>query len=718
MKKKGQIIGFSLILFLLCAGVFYLLDQKVLQGKAVATIGNVLSATQAHPVIVKISISEDDMARMKMQREQALERGIMTNEGNNYVPATIVYGKDKSQAEIRLKGHMTDHLQDKKWSFRVKPDKKLNDMKRFTLQHPGTRNYLYEFLFHLMAKDLGIVALRYDFVKVYVNDEDWGIYAMEEHLTKQMLKSNGKENGPIIRFNPELYWAGRLNELEGAHLAEDQNTLYGSFPEAYGMGGISKDDSLLTLYREAHNKLFAFVQGKVETSHVFDIEKLAKYHALIDLVGGHHSLDWSDVKYYYNPKTRLLEPVAYESFSIRKTKTLAGSFKYDQWNDRDPSLHALLFSDKAFFKAYMNAVKTLSKKKFMDEQLAKHQERLSRKNAILSLQYAYKTWNVAPYYENQQRMKALLKPKLHVRAYAYEKNGKLHLQIANLTNLPIEIKKIDYGKEKLKPNWVVAPKKRFNFPLPIEFETTFDFKKGESCKIKTEVLGLSNEVAIEALPIQYDIKSYEKEIKTGNLPQNLMVDSARKTAIILSGKVEHSFRVGKDWMLKVYPGTKVELAKNIQIQIEGRSNFRGTEDNPIEITLSPGAGINNQYIAQWDYTHFNGKDSSFITNQSTLKMNYCIHKDVDILNRENLMLRHCFLKNNVTALRNEKGYMDISNSIINSTICFENLMGIGSFSNCKLFGEKVIAGYASKTTAKNCNVVKIEQQKTAEVKWG
>ncbi len=717
VKNKGFIIGFSFILLIILGGIFYLMDQRFLNGKAVQTGKNYLSAVKAHPTIVKISISEDDMARMKTQREQALERGIMTNEGDNYVSATIIYGKEKTKADIRLKGHMTDHLQAKKWSFRVKPDKKLNGMKRFTLQHPGTRNYLYEFFFHQIAKDLGIVALRYDFVKVYVNDEMWGIYAMEEHFTKEMLAANGRKNGPIIRFNPDLYWDGRLKELEGARLAEDQNTLYGSFPEAYGMGKISKDDSLVALYEEAYNKMNAFIHGKIKTKKIFDIEKLADYHALIDLVGGHHSLDWSDVKYYYNPESRLLEPVAYESFSIRETKTLAGSFKYDQWDDKAPSFHALLFSDKDFFEAYMNSVKRLSKKEFMDDQLAKHKDRLERKHAILNLQYAYKSWNTAPYYGNQKRMKALSNPKLHVRAYAHEKNGKLVLQLVNLTNLPIEVKKIKYGKQKLKDNFVIAPKKRFSYPSPIEMETHLEFVKGEKCEIETSVLGMSKEIDAEALPIELKSFSDTAIITNKDVSKNIYIDSIRKTALIGSGTISESLHFSNDWTVKIYPNAKISLGRNVCLKIDGRSYFRGNEEEPISITCDSGSTIINSYIAQWSYVNFNATKDFQINNSGRLIMQYSVASGIQFLNSEEFLVNHCFIESKNVGIRNYKGLLKIQNSILKSPECFHNQMGNALFTNCTFFGDKAIAGYESHTQAKKCSNLKIEELKNASVKW-
>jgi hypothetical protein len=96
-----------------------------------------------------------------------------------------------------------DHLQDKKWSFRVKTKKgdAFMGMKRFSLQHPGTRNYVHEWIYHRMMEEEGIMSLRYFFLNVRVNNEDWGIYALEEHFTEEMVENNARMKGPVVRYN-------------------------------------------------------------------------------------------------------------------------------------------------------------------------------------------------------------------------------------------------------------------------------------------------------------------------------------------------------------------------------------------------------------------------------------------------------------------------------------------------------------------------------------
>ena len=47
------------------------------------------------------------------------------------------------------------------------------------------------------AKDL--IALKYFFVNLSLNDTNQGIYAVEEGFSKELVERNKKRNGPIFR---------------------------------------------------------------------------------------------------------------------------------------------------------------------------------------------------------------------------------------------------------------------------------------------------------------------------------------------------------------------------------------------------------------------------------------------------------------------------------------------------------------------------------------
>ena len=87
-----------------------------------------------------------------------------------------------------MKGDWTDHLLGEKWSFRIETKKKkaFLGMREFSLQHPRTRNYLNEFVLHKLLKYENLPYLRYKFIPVSLNGKYLGIYALEEHFSKNL----------------------------------------------------------------------------------------------------------------------------------------------------------------------------------------------------------------------------------------------------------------------------------------------------------------------------------------------------------------------------------------------------------------------------------------------------------------------------------------------------------------------------------------------------
>ena len=161
-----------------------------------------------------------------------------------------------------------------------------------------------------------VIALRYKFINVSVNGKDWGIYAVEENFDNELLENNTRPVGPIIRFNPDLYWVDRYNELIASKPVAEYASYYSANVEAYGENQVLKDSIQFNYYLKAMALVEGIRSKKMSVDEVFDVERLSKMHAIIDLVGGQHSIDWSDIKYYYNPVTSKLEPVAYESFTV------------------------------------------------------------------------------------------------------------------------------------------------------------------------------------------------------------------------------------------------------------------------------------------------------------------------------------------------------------------------------------------------------------------
>ena len=179
--------------------------------------------------------------------------------------------------------------------------------------------------FHQALAKEGLLGLRYQFIRVVLNQKDLGIYALEEHFDAYLLGHNQLWNGPIVRFNEEFFWKeiaqkstfDRARMSSGSYLSSDidafQTTKWISTPS-------NRKQSL-----KAISLLESFRRGQLQTSQVFDVEKLAKFFALTDLMGAEHGSRWHNARFYYNPVTSRLQPIGFDGNAGQSIRSLCAT---------------------------------------------------------------------------------------------------------------------------------------------------------------------------------------------------------------------------------------------------------------------------------------------------------------------------------------------------------------------------------------------------------
>ncbi|MDX1285745.1 MAG: hypothetical protein R3182_12065, partial [Draconibacterium sp.] len=158
--------------------------------------------------VMNIFIDDESLKKLKEKRQEALNEGLLITEDDDWVKAMIFYQNDVLDTRIRLKGDRLDHLEGRKWSFRIKVrgEKSWKGMKTFSVQTPAARYMLHEWLFHKALDKEDILSTRYGFVPVAVNGESLGIYAWEEHFEKQLVEAKKRREGPIMKLSDDDYW--------------------------------------------------------------------------------------------------------------------------------------------------------------------------------------------------------------------------------------------------------------------------------------------------------------------------------------------------------------------------------------------------------------------------------------------------------------------------------------------------------------------------------
>lgn len=292
---------------------------------------------------LEIFVDPLDYELLAKKREEAIQLDVLLADDAYEVEASFLADGQETQGTLRLKGDWTDHLIGDKWSFRIdlKSDDTIFHMTEFSIQDPLTRLGYNETLIYEYYRSVGGVAIRYEFIDVFVNGIYKGVYAVEEFFTSDMIENSEKRAGPIIKASEDVLWQARAYELE---VPEYKNII-----EVFNYKDAISDERALELSTYAINLYESFLEGKLSLDQVFDVDLLAKYYAIVDIFGASHgSLYWHNFRYYLNPLTMKLEPIPFDELSFEY-----GSLKFEVGPPQfleDAAYRALYLS---YLKEYM-----------------------------------------------------------------------------------------------------------------------------------------------------------------------------------------------------------------------------------------------------------------------------------------------------------------------------------------------------------------------------
>ncbi len=400
---------------------------------------------------VGLRIKWEDLAKLERKREEALRRGILVTGPEDMVPAHLIppprlAASDAESligAKVRLKGDWSEHVKGRHWSFRVKlaGDGRLFGMKTFSLQHPRHRNGLHGWLYHQILRREGIVALRYRFVHLVLNQDDLGIYAVEEHFDHRLLENNGQREGPILRFDEDLRWAMMVDP----NLSQPTRSLSElSDIRPYSASRVEGDHVQKAAFVRAASLLEGIRTGALPLANALDVEKMARFYAIADLVGGHHGIGWGNQRFYMNPITARLEPIGFDAnagLELDSTAIELGEGLAPLWRHQE------------FRQAYLGELERLAQPAYLDTLFAELGDELARQQAILAMntpgpQVAIDTPDVTPlaatravYESNQRVIRKVLQPLRALRVHQATATAVDHIQLelVSLNKVPLEI---------------------------------------------------------------------------------------------------------------------------------------------------------------------------------------------------------------------------------------------------------------------------------------
>lgn len=570
----------------------------------------------ARPEHLEIHISWQSLQRLSYQRERALDLGTILVADEDSVPAIVKHRGKDTRVKIRLKGDGIDHLRGEKWSFRVRVrgDGTLLGMKQFSLHHPRVRNWVYEWLCQRAMRREDIVSLRYKFVDLSLNGKSLGIYALEEHFEKRLIESNRRREGPIIRFNEDLMWREIVHQLRpfrgsrasgaGEYLASDID----GFQTSRSLG----DELLREQYLHAVHLLEAFRRGDAPTGDVFDTGLLATYFALVDLFGAEHGSRWNNIRFYYNPVTAMLEPIAFDLIGGRPTKALSlagtGTFGHrGELIDQFDHFHRTLFADPAFCEAYLSELHRVSSKEWLEAFLADNDSDLNDALAILYREYPYYEFSSEVLHRNREFIRSVLNPVRGLQAYwKGHASGTLGLRLGNIQILPVEVLGVEFdGLGFFEPTSpVVLPPRQRESPVKLQ-EIAFDLPKDlapsslipESARVRYRIPGTPELRTAPVIPYDLNLEPFLAALSEWNVPnvdefEFLEYLDDRKILRVKAGNwtLRRDLIVPPGLTFECGPGTTLDLLESSMVISRSPLRFAGTAESPIRIISSDGSG--------------------------------------------------------------------------------------------------------------------------------
>ncbi len=341
-----------------------------------------------------LEMDTSEIISLMETRKTAFKAGILQSKEEDIVEG-IVFSDDKMmKATLRLKGDWLDHMHGSKWSYRIKLNKgkTWNRMNVFSIQNPMARLGVNEWFLHQVMIGEGLLTTRYGFVPVTQNGKNMGLYAWEEHFAKQLLESQNRREGPIVRFVEDALWDARILDPEGRMNGKITPVFDVAVIKPFSSGKIVSDSNMFKQFLIAQNLMMQYKNRSKSASEIFNIDMLARYFALADVFLARHSLIWHNQRFYYNPVICKLEPIAYDCYSDigleeQIPNPITGFLRGGVTQPDEYIMIRELFNDTAFVSKYVNLLDYYSNPDVLDSIFGSYQYQVAYYDSLVRREY-------------------------------------------------------------------------------------------------------------------------------------------------------------------------------------------------------------------------------------------------------------------------------------------------------------------------------------------
>jgi len=362
---------------------------------------DIKSSTLPFKVEFHIDIEEEEMKYFDASRKEAKEKSLLQESGKQYKKASFTYQGMLYPVKLKLKGDMEDHWGGGSWSMRIKmpKGKSVLGLTSFSLQAPYTREYLNEWVFHKMLKEEGIMALDYRFVRVYLNGVDMECYAMEQHFADDIFATNKVDTTVVLRFN-EDEWTPVMLASVGP---ERSQAIYNNaMVEAHNKKKVFGDPKRKAEFEAGKKLLEEWREGKILTTEAFDVQKMARFWAVSNILNAGHANCWNNRRFYYNAETKVLEPIGNDANPHDTVRHVFCNYPGLGLNCTS------FFKDKEFTKAFLTELRRMVSKSYLDRFFESNEDTIKMMMPMLLIHLNTYQFDRELFYHNQKVLREKL----------------------------------------------------------------------------------------------------------------------------------------------------------------------------------------------------------------------------------------------------------------------------------------------------------------------
>lgn len=267
---------------------------------------------------IHINISDESLRKIFTDIKKA--RAIKQNNGGlSWTPAEILFDNKRYKVDIKLHGYLEDHW-DTNYRFslkvKIKNNKHILGLKRFTIMKPWSRSVKHTKVFELLNKNLGIKYREIEYVDVSLNASKWGLMILEPRIDNSWLEYSGYSSGPTVK----LHNVSRLIDYSiiDPNKTSPTTSDHLSSPDIEFQNNKVKNTARYDLL---HHLSLIHSKKNIDLINILDFNSFAALLVSSLTYGDMHSIYQRNILFYLNPITNLIEPIPGDQTAATGFKT-------------------------------------------------------------------------------------------------------------------------------------------------------------------------------------------------------------------------------------------------------------------------------------------------------------------------------------------------------------------------------------------------------------